>query len=221
MCIYPKKNFWAQGFSLPLLLSTPHPLHFSYFLSFLAQSNLWTFVLLHFLCFALPWPFLCIPPCIFPTTFPPPLLFHPSFLSAPLCRAAEETGLSQTAGGESAPSLSLTLRKERVGVLWQRHVCVCLSDWRSASGNNKHVTGTPTLELSATLPVTCTSEAQSSWILLSSLIHEFALNQGFSEWHCTSTPSHHLHHHHKLENHNLKKKKNNEKALILLLATTD
>ena len=50
----------------------------------------------------------------------------PSFLPPPLCRAAGETGISLTAGGESAPSLGPRWANGGVGVSWQREGCVCV-----------------------------------------------------------------------------------------------
>lgn len=79
-----------------------------------------------------------------PVFFSSPCLFLPSFHPPPLSRAARETGISLTAGGESAPGNSPRWAK-RVGVAWQTEDCVCLSRCMCLCvfSNNEHVTGTP------------------------------------------------------------------------------
>ncbi len=82
------------------------------------------------------------------------LSFLASFRPPPLCRAAGETGISQTAGGESAPSLSSCCVKGG----WVCHgretcvcVCVCVCSCfynykclcEDPPGNKEHVSVTP------------------------------------------------------------------------------
>lgn len=234
-CAFILKYFWAEGFSLPLLLSTPHHLHFSYFLSFLALdsqisgplssiSSLRSSVAFS-LHSSLPLSHLDLSSPYSHLNLLPSSPSLPPFL--PLCSALQgswgDWPFSNSGRGICTQPQPHAAQRAGRCVMAEVCVCVCLSDWRSASGNNEHVTGTPTLELPTLVcNPPCDVHLRSSVFLNTPLIT--------NSWVCFKPGVFWV----TLHPHPIPsppplpepwkpqfEKNINEKALILLLATTD